>query len=118
VTEFAAANGVDLKRSFAYANGDEDVSFLETVGNPRAVNPAGQLERVADERGWPVARLEGRGRPGIADIARTGAALVGLGAAGGIGAAIGLLNRDRRQGANLAASIGPDLALALAGVKL
>ena len=25
---------LDLERSFAYSNGDEDVPFLETVGNP------------------------------------------------------------------------------------
>jgi putative phosphoserine phosphatase/1-acylglycerol-3-phosphate O-acyltransferase len=35
-----------------------------------------------------------------------------------VGVAIGLLNRNRRQGANVAAAIGPDLALALAGVEL
>jgi putative phosphoserine phosphatase/1-acylglycerol-3-phosphate O-acyltransferase len=35
-----------------------------------------------------------------------------------VGIAVGLLNRDRRQGANVAAAIGPDLALALAGVDL
>ena len=35
-----------------------------------------------------------------------------------MGLAVGLLNRDRRQGANVAAAIGPDLALALAGVML
>ncbi len=49
---------------------------------------------------------------------RTGAALAGLGAAGGIGLAVGLLSGNRRQGANVAAAIGPDLALALAGVQL
>ena len=32
VTEFAADPAVNLKRSFAYANGDEDVPFLQTVG--------------------------------------------------------------------------------------
>jgi putative phosphoserine phosphatase/1-acylglycerol-3-phosphate O-acyltransferase len=35
-----------------------------------------------------------------------------------VGLAVGLLNRNRRQAANVAASIGPDLALALAGVDL
>jgi putative phosphoserine phosphatase/1-acylglycerol-3-phosphate O-acyltransferase len=54
----------------------------------------------------------------VTDIVRTGAALAGLGAAGGVGVTIGLLARDRRQGANVAAAIGPDLALALARVKL
>jgi putative phosphoserine phosphatase/1-acylglycerol-3-phosphate O-acyltransferase len=118
VQKFAQREGVELEQSFAYANGDEDVPFLETVGNPRPLNPQDGLGRVAAERDWPASELQGRGRPGITDVVRTGAALAGLGAAGGIGVAVGLLNRDRRQGANLAAAIGPDLALALAGVKL
>lgn len=118
VSGFADARGVDLDRSFAYANGDEDVPFLELVGNPRALNPASQLGKVARERAWPIVRLSGRGRPGVVDIARTGAALAGLATAGGVGIAIGLLNGNRRQAANVAASIGPDLALALAGVEL
>jgi putative phosphoserine phosphatase/1-acylglycerol-3-phosphate O-acyltransferase len=118
VERFAAEQGVDLTRSFAYANGDEDVPFLELAGLPRALNPAGKLERVARERGWPVVRLAGRGRPGVLDVVRTGAALTGLSAAGGLGFAVGLLTGSRRRGANIAASIGPDLALALAGVKL
>jgi putative phosphoserine phosphatase / 1-acylglycerol-3-phosphate O-acyltransferase len=118
VEEFAARRKVDLKRSFAYANGDEDVPFLETVGNPRALNPQRRLARTARELDWPVSQLRGRGRPGVTDVFRTGAALAGLGAAGGVGVTVGLLARDRQQGANVAAAIGPDLALALAGVKL
>jgi putative phosphoserine phosphatase/1-acylglycerol-3-phosphate O-acyltransferase len=118
VTAFASERGVDLKRSFAYANGDEDVPFLEVVGNPRALNPGRQLLETATQLGWPITYLGQRGRPGVTDVVRTGAALTGLAAAGGLGIAVGLLNRDRRQGANVASSIGPDLALALAGVKL
>jgi putative phosphoserine phosphatase/1-acylglycerol-3-phosphate O-acyltransferase len=118
VKEFAKRSGVKLEKSFAYANGDEDVPFLETVANPRPLNPQRGLRRVAHDSGWPMTELQGRGRPGIADVVRTGAALAGLGAAGGVGVTVGLLARDRRQGANLAAAIGPDLALALAGVKL
>ena len=118
VEHFAHRRRLDLDRSFAYANGDEDIPFLRTVGNPRPLNPQKQLARTAEDLGWPASRLSGRGRPGVVDVVRTGAALAGLGAAGGLGVAVGLLNRDRRQGANLAAAIGPDLALALAGVKL
>jgi putative phosphoserine phosphatase/1-acylglycerol-3-phosphate O-acyltransferase len=118
VTRFAADRCVDLSRSFAYANGDEDVPFLELVGHPRALNPASELARTARERGWPSVRLGGRGRPGVIDLVRTGAALTTLGVAAGAGIGVAVLARDRRRGANLAASVGPDLALALAGVKL
>jgi hypothetical protein len=34
VRALADEQGLDLERSFAYGNGDEDVPFLETVGNP------------------------------------------------------------------------------------
>jgi putative phosphoserine phosphatase/1-acylglycerol-3-phosphate O-acyltransferase len=118
VREFAEQRGVDLAQSFAYANGDEDVAFLETVGLPRALNPADELKQVAHERSWPSVDLGQRGRPGVIDLARTGVALAGLGAAGGVGIAVGLLTGDRKRGANLAASVGPDLALSIAGVHL
>ena len=118
VKRFARRRRVGLARSYAYANGDEDVAFLEVVGNPRPLNPASGLERVARERSWPVSRFTSRGRPGLTSVVRTGAALAGLGAAGGVGLAVGALNRSRRQAANVATSIGPDLALALAGVEL
>jgi putative phosphoserine phosphatase/1-acylglycerol-3-phosphate O-acyltransferase len=118
VEQFAHKRGLNLDQSFAYANGDEDIPFLETVGNPRPLNPQKELARTAQAFGWPASELSGRGRPGIVDVIRTGAALAGLGVAGGVGVAVSLLNRDRRQGANVAAAIGPDLALALAGVKL
>jgi putative phosphoserine phosphatase/1-acylglycerol-3-phosphate O-acyltransferase len=118
VRKLARQARLHLKRSYAYANGDEDVPFLEVVGNPRPVNPSSGLERFARENDWPVSRFSSRGRPGLRSIVRTGAALAGLSAAGGVGLAVGALNRSRRQAANVATSIGPDLALALAGVEL
>jgi len=118
VSTLANRERLDLERSYGYANGDEDVPFLEVVGTPRPLNPASGLERVARERSWPVSRFSSRGRPGVSSIVRTGSALAGLGAAGAVGLAVGALNRSRRQGANVATSIGPDLALALAGVSL
>lgn len=118
VRRFARGKRITLSRSWGYANGNEDVPFLEAVGKPRPLNPASGLERVARERDWPVSRFSSRGRPGLRSVVRTGAALAGLGAAGGVGLAVGLVNQSRRQGANVAAAIGPDLALALAGVEL
>jgi putative phosphoserine phosphatase/1-acylglycerol-3-phosphate O-acyltransferase len=118
VRSFAAERGVDLERSFAYANGDEDVAFLESVGLARALNAADELKRVAAKRDWPAVDLGQRGRPGVVDVVRTGVALASLGAAGGAGIAVGLLTGDRQRGANFAASIGPDVALGVAGVRL
>jgi putative phosphoserine phosphatase/1-acylglycerol-3-phosphate O-acyltransferase len=118
VREFARAREIDLKRSYGYGNGDEDMYFLDAVGVPRALNPQPGLQKVADDRGWPAYRLSGRGRPSVESVVRTGAALAGLGTAAALGIGIGLLNRSRREGANFATSVGSDAALALAGVRL
>jgi HAD superfamily hydrolase (TIGR01490 family) len=118
VREFAAAHEIDLASSYAYANGDEDVPFLESVGNPRPVNAERKLSRLAAERGWPARDFPSRGRPGPVTVARTLAAYGGMFAGFGAGLGVGLLNRSRRQAVDLAASLGGDLCLALAGIEL
>ena len=118
VREFAREHHIDLSRSYGYGNGDEDIPFLEAVGLPRPLNPQSKLAEIARERDWPIYRLGGRGRPGVREVARTGAALTGLGTAVALGAGIGILNRSRREAANFAASVGSVAALSLAGVRL
>jgi putative phosphoserine phosphatase/1-acylglycerol-3-phosphate O-acyltransferase len=118
VAAFAADSGVKLAESYGYANGDEDVEFLETVGRPRPLNPAPSLARLAAERGWPIHRFEPRGRPGIVPIVRTAAALGGVATTLGVGLGVGLLNRSRRTAVNLVSTVAPEVALGLAGVEL
>jgi putative phosphoserine phosphatase/1-acylglycerol-3-phosphate O-acyltransferase len=118
VAAFAAGSGIKLAESYGYANGDEDVEFLETVGRPRPLNPAPRLARVAADRGWPVQRFEARGRPGLIPIVRTAAALGGVATTLGVGLGIGLLNRSRRTAVNLVATVGPEVALGLTGVEV
>jgi putative phosphoserine phosphatase/1-acylglycerol-3-phosphate O-acyltransferase len=116
---FAARNRIDLAQSFAYGNGGEDVEFLSSVGRPRPVNPSAELERAAEERGWPVTHFaRPAGRPGVLDVTRTIAAYGGMAAAFGTGLGIGLLNRSRRDAVNLTMSMGSDVALSVAGVRL
>ncbi|HYT38448.1 MAG TPA: HAD-IB family hydrolase, partial [Acidimicrobiia bacterium] len=118
VAAFAADAGIKLAESYGYANGDEDVEFLETVGRARPLNPAPGLARVAAERGWPVHRFEPRGRPGIVPVVRTAAALGGIAATLGVGLGLGVLNRSRRTAMNLVATVGPEVTMGLAGVEL
>jgi putative phosphoserine phosphatase/1-acylglycerol-3-phosphate O-acyltransferase len=118
VAAFAADCGVKLAESYGYANGDEDVEFLETVGRARPLNPGPGLARVAAQRGWPVHRFEPRGRPGIVPRMRTAAALGGIATTLGVGLGIGLLNRSRRTALNLVATVGPEVAMGLAGVEI
>jgi HAD superfamily hydrolase (TIGR01490 family) len=118
VREFAAEHGIDLARSYAYSNGDEDVPFLETVGNPRPVNPDGKLARIAAERGWPARRFQPRGRAGLGNVARTAALYAGMFWGGGAGMTIGLLNGSRRKALDLATGLSSDLGLGLAGIDV
>ncbi|MFQ5933673.1 MAG: HAD family hydrolase [Dehalococcoidia bacterium] len=48
--------GVDLRRSYAYADSYADREFLEGLGHPIAVNPDHRLRRIATSRGWEVRR--------------------------------------------------------------
>ena len=118
VRELAARRGIDLRRSHGYANGGEDVAFLEVVGHPRPLNPDAGLAAHAKERGWPSTRFSSRGRPGVGSVLRTGAAIGALSGAAALGLGVGLVNGRRRDASNLAASLGGDLALAVAGVRL
>lgn len=49
---FADLHGVDLSRSYAYADSHVDLPMLETVGNPVAVSPDVGLLRAARSKGW------------------------------------------------------------------
>lgn len=57
VQRFCTANAIDLKQSFFYADGDEDVALMSLVGRPRPVNPRARLAAIAAERGWPVLQV-------------------------------------------------------------
>lgn len=45
---------VDWENSFAYADSYSDLSVLELVGNPVAVQPEQRLLDIAKERGWEI----------------------------------------------------------------
>ena len=48
------STGIDLERCYAYGDSYADQQFLESVGNPVAVNPDRRLGKIAEARGWPV----------------------------------------------------------------
>ncbi|MFV0494285.1 HAD-IB family hydrolase [Mycobacterium sp.] len=118
VQRFAAEHDIDLKDSYFYADGDEDVALMHLVGNPRPTNPEGKMAAVAKKRGWPILKFDSRGGFGLERRIRT---LVGAGsmlpvAAGAVG--LGLLTRDRRRGVNFFTSNYSQLLLATCGVHL
>lgn len=67
VRAWAAANGTDLRRSYAYSDSYFDAPLLAEVGYPTAVNPDARLAAVARLRGWPVRHLDVP--PGVVKIA-------------------------------------------------
>ncbi len=52
--DLARGQGLDLARSSAYGNHEEDFPVLSCVGHPVAVSPTRGLKRLARERNWPV----------------------------------------------------------------
>jgi putative phosphoserine phosphatase / 1-acylglycerol-3-phosphate O-acyltransferase len=118
VQKFAAEHDIDLKDSYFYADGDEDVALMYLVGNPRPTNPEGKMATVARRRGWPILKFNSRGGVGLRRQLRT---LAGFStmfpvAAGALG--IGLLTGSRRRGVNFFTSNFSQLLLAASGVQL
>src|SRR5260370_33259634 len=95
VQQFASDHSIDLSASYAYADGDEDAALLHLVGNPRAVNPAGHLAKVAARRGWPGLHLSSPGgERSVPHRARNIAGTSGVLPAAAVGDAVGFGNRD------------------------
>ena len=118
VRAFARSRQVDLKRSYGYANGDEDIAFLSTVGTPVPLNPARGLRAAAEMHGWPVLTLREPRKAGLRSVLGLALASGGMNVGIGVGAITGLLHRDRRFAVNAGIPIACDLALAMAGIKL
>jgi putative phosphoserine phosphatase / 1-acylglycerol-3-phosphate O-acyltransferase len=119
VREFARRERIPLKNCHAYANGDEDVPFLEAVGFPHPVNPASALARHARERGWQVVRFRTR-RSQFHPMAlvRTTGLFGSFAAAVGAGAVAGALTFDRRGGMDLATSLFGRVAGQFGNIKI
>lgn len=118
VRRFARERGIDLALSHGYANGQEDIPFLGSVGRPFAVNPHPLLREAAGRNGWSVLTLREPRRPGPRAYLGTAGMLAGINVGLGVGAAVGLLSRDRRHGINTGIALGTELGLALAGVRI
>ena len=116
--DLAERCGVDLDESYFYTDSSDDLPLLENVGHPCPTNPDDRLTQIAKERLWPVQRFSSRGRPTLAQLARTGLAFASVVPAAAAGLALGLLNRSQREGANLAGSLWGDLTASIAGIDL
>jgi putative phosphoserine phosphatase / 1-acylglycerol-3-phosphate O-acyltransferase len=118
VQQFAVDHQVDLRSSYFYADGDEDLSLMRLVGHPRPTNPGPALTKVAVRSGWPIMRFRSRGSRGPVGVARR---LAGVGSLGPMAAAalgVGLARRNKRAGINFLTRFWPGTILAVSGVKL
>ena len=118
VQRFAAEHGIDLRSSYFYADGDEDLALMHLVGNPRPVNPGPELTKVAERRGWPISRFSSRGGGGPLGRVRNLAAIGSLGPVAAGAVSLGMLTRNKRVGVNFLTRYWPPVLLELNGVKL
>ena len=116
VQQLAAELGVDLARSYFYADGDEDTSLMYLVGHPRPTNPGKRMAKVAAARGWPTLRFTSRSSRSSRAKQLAGAAAFVPFAAGG--AVVGLVRRDRRAAVNFSSPRWLSALLAINGVKV
>ena len=84
---FAAASGVDLRKSYFYTDSHDDLALLNIVGHPRPTNPDRRLAAIAVKRGWLVREFASRGLPGVEEIVRTALAAGSLGPGSRLGIA-------------------------------
>lgn len=92
VRALALREGLDLQRCTAYSDSSNDVPMLSAVGTAVAINPDGDLRRVARENGWDI-----RDYRTARKAAKLGVpALLGAGAVAG-GLAAGIAMRRRRR---------------------
>ncbi|BDT95547.1 acyltransferase [Nocardia sputorum] len=118
VTEFAAAHGVDLGRSYAYAGAIADAPMLSLVGHPVAVNPDDELADTADRRQWARLTFRPRRSPRAGDYARTAAGFAGLLGGALFGVASKAPTKDRQQMADALMAHAARNTLRIAGVHV
>jgi putative phosphoserine phosphatase / 1-acylglycerol-3-phosphate O-acyltransferase len=117
VCDFAKAHRIALSRSHAYANGNEDIAFLKTVGHATAVNPKPALIEVAHREGWTILRFPSR-RASAATLARSLGAYCVLATTSLGGLAYALATGKRRRAAELVGAISSDIMLAITGIEV
>lgn len=118
VRAFAAAQRVRLEHSYGYANGDEDIAFLSSLGQPMAINPKPLLIAAARDADWPIARFAQRRTLTVVQRLRTTASYAAMAGAFAGGLAAHALGLPKARARNLVTMLAPELALAAAGIEL
>lgn len=115
---YSDEHGLDLEDAWFYADGDEDVALMHLVGHPRPTNPGPHMTKVAQRRGWPIARYSSRGGSSVGGLVRAAMGLGVLGPITALGTARAMLSRDKRKGLNVLTATWPGLYLEMHGVRV
>ncbi|WP_433681193.1 HAD-IB family hydrolase [Nocardia sp. CA-119907] len=118
VREFAAAHGLDITRSYVYADSIADLPLLSVVGYPVAVNPDRKLGIAAAEQHWPIVTFRPRQPPRPSDYLRTIAGFAGLLSGALFGVLTKSYTRQRRQMADALMAYGTGATLGATGIRL
>lgn len=118
VRDFAEGRGIDLSASHGYANGNEDVPFLRTMGRPTAVNPQPALREVALGAGWPVLEFAALRQVSLATRARSVGAYGALALLSAAGLVYGVTTGKKRRTAEWVGATGSDKVLEIAGIEV
>lgn len=118
VKQFAKKQTIDLSQSYGYANGDEDIDFLNSVGRATAINPDRILRSEARLSDWPIIDFTMRRRAPLKALAGTVGCYSAMTATMLAGLAYNRVYQDPRRAVDLIASVGSDVGFALAGVKI
>ncbi|MGB0955882.1 MAG: 1-acylglycerol-3-phosphate O-acyltransferase, partial [Panacagrimonas sp.] len=118
VRQFAKDHKTDLKQSYAYANGDEDIAFLSSVGRPMALNAGTQLAEVAETHQWPQTRFSVRRKMPLSAKLRTVASYSAMAGSFLGGLAANKLGVPQKQALNFITAVAPEMGLAAAGIEL
>jgi putative phosphoserine phosphatase/1-acylglycerol-3-phosphate O-acyltransferase len=118
VREFAAAHGLDITRSYVYADSVADLPLLSVVGHPVAVNPDHKLGVSAADQHWPIVAFRPRQPPRPSDYLRTIAGFAGLLAGALFGVLTKSYTRQRRKMADALMAYGTDATLGATGIRL
>lgn len=118
VQAFAKEHGIKLDQSYGYANGNEDIAFLKSVGQATPIQPKEQLEATAKELGWPILRFPLRKRGSTQAMARTVGAYAAMGASFLAGLGYYRATGNKRKMVDLVTTMAAESAFAVLGVDV
>jgi putative phosphoserine phosphatase/1-acylglycerol-3-phosphate O-acyltransferase len=118
VSKFAKTKKIKLSQSYGYANGREDIAFLTVTAKPHMVNPHPELRKHGIANAWPELQFAPRKRASIKAVAGTVGAYSAMAATMFAGMAYNKLYKEPRRAADMVGSIGTELGLAIAGIKV